>query len=379
MSTTQIERLLDMRQSIWLDDLNRRMIRSGELQRLIDDGIRGVTSNPTTFESAIGGSADYDDALRTLSMSPKTDRDVYEILALQDVRDAADLFRSVYDSTGGTDGFVSLEVSPGVAHDTEGTVKEARRLWKALDRPNAMIKIPGTAEGWPAIERCLLEGININITLLFSVEHYRAVAEAWLRALEARVEQGKSIEHVASAASFFLSRIDTEVDKRIQKKGGSLLLLQGKTAIAAAQRAYSVFEELAHSTRWRRLAAKGGQIQRLLWASTGTKNSAYSDVLYVESLVAPHTIATVPWQTLRLFEDHGVVARVLGWGTPTNADWVLDALARGGIDLAEVSGILEEEGIEKFTHSFGRLLRVIADKRKAFAREMLERLPGSLV
>jgi transaldolase len=201
--------LLDMKQSVWLDDLSREMTRSGELRALIDSGIRGLTSNPTIFEQAIGGSTAYDDDLNKWSMSPETDHDVYERLAIQDVREAADLFRPVYDATGGRDGFVSLEVSPAVARDTEGSVKEARHLWRAVDRPNAMIKIPGTREGWPAIERCLAEGININITLLFSVQHYRAVADAWLHALEARVESGKSIENLASVASFFVSRVDS--------------------------------------------------------------------------------------------------------------------------------------------------------------------------
>ena len=267
--------LLDMKQSVWLDDLSREMTRSGELRALIDSGIRGLTSNPTIFEQAIGGSTAYDDDLNKWSMSPETDHDVYERLAIQDVREAADLFRPVYDATGGRDGFVSLEVSPAVARDTEGSVKEARHLWRAVDRPNAMIKIPGTREGWPAIERCLAEGININITLLFSVNHYRAVADAWLHALEARVESGKSIENLASVASFFVSRVDTEVDARIQTKGGSLLALQGKAAIAQAQLAYGVFEEIIQSDRWRQLEAKGARTQRLLWASTGTKNPAY--------------------------------------------------------------------------------------------------------
>ena len=371
--------LLDMRQCVWLDDLSREMTRSGELHALIDSGVRGMTSNPTIFEKAIGGSTAYDDDLNKLSMSPQTDQEVYEVLAIQDIREAADLFRPLYEATGGRDGFVSLEVSPAVARDTEGSVKEARHLWRAVDRPNAMIKIPGTRQGWPAIERCLAEGININITLLFSVNHYRAVADAWLHALEARVERGESIENLASVASLFVSRVDTEVDARIERKGGALLALRGKAAIAQAQLAYGVFEEIIQSERWRKLEAKGATTQRLLWASTGTKNPAYSDVLYVESLVAPDTIATVPPQTLRLFEDHGVIARRLGYGLTNDAEQVMDALAEGGIDLDDVNRTLEDEGIEKFTKSFNRLLRLIGDKRKAFAREVLESLPGSLV
>jgi transaldolase len=379
MRTTHMQCLLDMKQSVWLDDLSRNMTRSGELRDLIERGLRGMTSNPTIFEQAIGRSTAYDDDLNKWSMSPDTDRDVYERLAIQDVREAADLFRAVYDSTGGRDGFVSLEASPGVARDTEGSVKEARRLWRAVDRPNAMIKIPGTRQGWPAIERCLGEGININITLLFSVNHYRAVAEAWLRALEARVERGESIESLASVASFFLSRIDTDVDARIQMKGGRLLALQGKAAIAQAQLAYAAYDEIIQSDRWRRLEAQGAKTQRLLWASTGTKNPGYSDVLYVESLVAPDTIATIPPQTLRLFEDHGVIMRRLGCGIANDATQVMDALAEGGIDLTDVNRTLEDEGIDKFTKSFENLLRLIGDTRKTFARAVLESLPGSLV
>lgn len=371
--------LLDMKQSVWLDDLNRDMTRDGELLDLIEKGLRGVTSNPTIFEHAIERSTAYDDDLRKWSMSPETDRDVYEILAIQDVREAADLFRDLYDSTKGQDGFVSLEVSPGVSRDTEGSVQEARRLWRTLERPNVMIKIPGTRQGWPAIERCLVEGININVTLLFSVEHYRAVAEAWLRALETRLERGQSIEHLASVASFFVSRVDTEVDSRIEAKGGPLLALRGKAAVAQAQVAYSVFEEIIQSERWRRLAAEGARPQRLLWASMATKNRAYPDLMYVESLMAPDTIATVPPDTLWNFEDRGVVVRRLGCGTPNDGRHVIAALAAGGIDFADVSTTLEDEGIDKFTRSFDRLLHVIGNRRKALAPEILESLPGSLV
>ena len=337
-----------MKQSVWLDDLSREMTRYGELRDVIERGVQ-------------------------------SDRDVYEVLAMQDVREAADLFRSLYDSTTGRDGFVSLEVSPGVARDTEGSVKEARRLWRALDRPNVMIKIPGTRQGWPAIERCLAEGININITLLFSVEHYRAVAEAWMRALETRVAREQPIAHVASVASFFISRVDSEVDARIRSTGGSLLALQGKAAIAQAQLAYSVFEDIIRSDRWRRLEAGGAMPQRLLWASMGTKNRRYPDLLYLESLIAPDTIATVPPHTLQLFEDRGVIVRRLGCGVANDAREVIAALAAGGIDFDDVNTTLEDEGIAKFTRSFDRLLQLIGTKRKAFAREILESLPGSLV
>jgi transaldolase len=379
MRTTHMQRLLDMKQSVWLDDLNRDMTRNGELRELIERGLQGMTSNPTIFEQAIGRSTAYDDDLNRWSMSPETDLDVYERLAIQDVREAADVFRPVYDATRGRDGFVSLEVSPAVARDTERSIKEARRLWSAVDRPNTMIKIPGTRQGWPAIERCLTEGININITLLFSVNHYRAAAEAWLRALEVRVERGQPIESLASVASFFVSRVDTEVDRRIRLNGGPLLALQGRAAIAQAQLAYAAYEEIVQSDRWRRLEAKGARTQRLLWASTGTKDPAYSDVLYVESLIAPETIVTIPSQTLRLFEHHGVIMRRLGCGIANDAKQVMDALAEGGIDLTDVNNTLEVEAVDKFTASFERLMRLIGDTRKAFARAVLESLPGSLV
>src|SRR5688572_18657073 len=351
MRTTRMQALLEMKQSVWLDDLSREMTRSGELRDLTGRGLRGMTSNPTIFEKAIRDSTAYDHDLNTWSMSPDSDRDIYERLAIQDVREAADLFRPVYDETGGRDGFVSLEVSPGVARDTEGSIKEARRLWRAVDRPNTMIKIPGTRQGWPAIEHCLTEGININITLLFSVNHYRAVAEAWLCGLEARVERGQPIESLASVASFFVSRVDTEVDRRIRLKGGPLLALQGRAAIAQAQLAYAAYEEIVQSDRWRRLEAKGARTQRLLWASTGTKDPAYSDVLYVESLIAPETIVTIPSQTLRLFEHHGVIMRRLGSGIANDAKQVMDALAEGGIDLTDVNNTLEVEAVDKFTAS----------------------------
>ena len=372
---TKMKSLLNLRQSVWLDYLHRHLTRSGDLQALIDDGLRGMTSNPTIFEQAIGGSADYDDALAEVAASPKTDREVFEMLAITDVREAADLFRPVYDATGGADGFVSLEVSPGVARDTDGSVNEARRLWKAVDRPNVMIKIPGTREGWPAIERCLQEAININITLLFSVDHYRAVAEAYLRALEARVGRGQSIDRVASVASYFVSRVDTEVDKRIQTRGGSLAQLQGKAALAGARLAYETFTEMRRTPRWRALEAKGAQLQRLLWASTSTKNPKYSDVMYVESLIGPDTIATVPPDTLRRFEDHGRISDVLGSGSAGDAQAVMDTLAAGGIDLTDVNRTLEEEGIEKFATSFDKLLAAIAQKRRQMSHRAEE--PGS--
>jgi len=363
---TRMQALLDLGQSVWLDYLRRGMLQSGELQRMIDDGLRGMTSNPTIFEHAIGGSTDYDDALSRVAASSRTEREIFDLLAVDDVRAAADLFRPVYDASQAADGFVSLEVSPTLARDTAGTIGEARRLWVAVDRPNVMIKVPGTREGWPAIERLLTDGINVNITLLFSLEHYRQVAEAYVRALEARRKAGQAIDRVASVASFFVSRVDTEVDRRLDATGGGPSGLRGKIAIANAQLAYAWFHDLLDSKRWRALAAAGAKPQRLLWASTGTKDPAYSDVLYVDSLIGAGTINTLPPQTLQLFEDHGTVRETLP-GDAADAQRVMDDLRAAAIDFGDVARVLEREGIEKFAHSFETLLGVIAAKRKTLA------------
>lgn len=365
---TAMQALLDLGQSVWLDYLRRGMLRSGELQSLIDEGLRGMTSNPTIFEHAIGGSTDYDDELRALAPSERSDLEIFEQLAIEDVRQATDLFRPVYDATAGRDGFVSLEVSPTLARDTERTISEARRLWAAVDRPNLMIKVPGTKQGWPAIERLLTDGVNVNITLLFSLENYRQVAEAYVRALEARLKAGQPIDRLASVASFFVSRVDTETDRRIEAKGGALLELRGKVAIANAQLAYAWFRELSTSAAWQRLAAAGARPQRLLWASTGTKNPAYSDVLYVDTLIAPETINTMPPATLQLFEDHGTIRRTLSDDT-SEAQGVMHRLAVGGIDFTDVTRALEDDGIQKFATSFETLLGVIRTKRKALVAQ----------
>jgi len=369
---TAMQALLELGQSVWLDYLRRGMLRSGELQSLIDDGLRGMTSNPTIFEHAIGGSSDYDATLKTIASSRKSDLEVFEQLAIEDVRQAADLFRPVYDATEGRDGFVSLEVSPTLARDTERTVAEARRLWAQVDRPNLMIKVPGTKEGWPAIERLLTEGININITLLFSLEHYRQVAEAYMRALEARARAGKAIDRLASVASFFVSRVDTETDRRIDAKGGAVVDLRGRVAIANAQLAYAWFRESSNSDRWQRLASDGARPQRLLWASTGTKDPAYSDVLYVDTLIGPDTINTLPPATLQLFQDHGIAARTLPEDA-SEAGTVMKRLAAGGVDFSDVTRTLEDDGIEKFAKSFEALLGVIAHKRETLSAQVPRR------
>jgi transaldolase len=360
--------LLELGQSIWLDYLRRGMLRSGELAVLIAAGLRGMTSNPTIFEQAIGGSPDYDDTLERVAGSGCSDAEIFETIAVEDVGAAADLFRPVYDRSNGADGFVSIEVSPGLARDTRGTIAEAQRLWQAVNRPNVMIKIPGTQEGWPAIERCLTDGININITLLFSVDHYRKVAEAYLSALEARVSKGESIDRIASVASFFVSRVDTEVDARLARIGKpEAQELAGTIGIANARLAYAVFEEIRASDRWWRLAAKGAKVQRPLWASTGTKNPAYSDVLYLNELIGRDTINTVPPDTLRKFDDHGTVAPTLA-GHEDAARKRMKQLARLGVDFDDVTRVLEEQGIEKFATSYAALLGTIAKKRKTLRK-----------
>jgi transaldolase len=361
---TAMRALLALGQSVWLDDLRRGMTRSGELETLVADGLRGMTSNPTILEQAITASSDYDDAITELSAAGMTDREVCDALAIQDVQEAADVFRPVYEETDGDDGYVSIEVSPELARDTEGSIAEARRLWWAVGRPNVMIKIPGTREGWPAIERCLRDGINVNVTLLFSLEHYEAVAEAHLRALAARAADGRPIDRVASAASLFVSRVDTEVDKRIEANGGGLAALRGRAGIANARLVYAAFRDITGGVRWRALEALGAKVQRPLWASTGTKNARYSDVLYVESLIGPRTITSVPPATLRAFEDHGTVERTLPDDVST-AQLIMIALEADGINFGDVNRTLEEEGIEKFARSLAKSVAAVGEKRRA--------------
>jgi transaldolase len=366
--------LLEFGQSVWLDDLKRRMTRSGELANLIAKGLRGMTSNPSIFEHAIASSTDYDEDISRLIHANSADRDVFEALAIEDVREAADVFRPVFEETRGADGFVSIEVSPALARDTHGSIAEARRLWHAVNRPNVMVKIPGTREGWPAIERCLTEGININITLLFSIEHYREVAEAYMRALEARLKSGQSIDRLASVASMFVSRIDSEVDQRLEGSGAASAGFRGRVAIANARLTYAAFLEITHSDRWRALAKGGARVQRPLWASTGTKNPNYSDVRYVESLIGEDTITTIPPATLTAFEDHGTIGRTLP-GSPGEAADVMAALAKRGIDFADVNRTLEDEAIQKFNTSLGNILGALARKRSAF-ESLFSRPPG---
>ncbi len=363
-TTSKMMALLALGQSVWLDYLRRDMIQSGDLAARVADGLRGMTSNPSIFESAIAGSKDYDAALARPDIRAKSDADAFEAIAVEDVRMAADVFRTVYDSTDGADGFVSIEVRPSLARDTQGSLDEARRLWREVGRPNVMIKIPGTREGWPAIERALEEGININITLLFSVEHYKAVAEAYLNAMEARIAARKPVSRVASVASFFVSRVDTEVDKRLDKIGGTATSYSGQAAIANAKLAYELFGELFSGPRWTRIRDAGARVQRPLWASTSTKNPRYGDVRYLEGLIGPETINTVPPETLQLFEEHGVVRRTLSPRADDARD-TMHQITQAGIDFDDVTQTLEDEGIEKFEASYRKLLGVIAGKRQA--------------
>jgi transaldolase len=354
-------------QSVWLDFITRDLLRSGELSRLIvEDGLRGMTTNPTIFEKAIAGSTLYDADIRRLAENGAAGNPgrVVEALAVADVRTACDAFRPLYETTEGRDGFVSIEVSPELAYDTEGTVVDARRLWETVDRPNLMVKIPGTAEGLPAIERCLTEGMNVNVTLLFALERYTEVREAYLAALEQRVRRRQPIDRIASVASFFVSRVDSRVDKALGQKGSEGRALMGTIAIANAQVAYADFTKTFCGDRWDALAKHGARVQRPLWASTSTKDPTYSDVYYVEALIAPDTVNTLPPETLTAYRDHGEPKVRIPQALPSARER-LAKLAATGIDLARESAALEKEGVEKFAASWAALLKVVESKAVA--------------
>lgn len=374
MKKNPLLKLQSFGQSIWLDFIRRSLMTSGELQRMIsEDGLRGMTSNPAIFEKAIDESHDYDEAIRALVQAGRSVADIYEALTVEDVGQAADQFRALYEETGGGDGYVSLEVSPRLARDTAGTVKEARRLWAALNRPNVLIKVPATQAGLPAIRQLISEGINVNVTLLFGLERYRAVAEAYIAGLEDRLAQGQPVAGVASVASFFLSRIDVLVDPLLEEKmagkgpqAEQAKSLRGQVAIASAKVAYKIYQETFGSKRFQALAAQGAKPQRLLWASTSTKNPAYSDVKYVEALIGPDTINTIPLETFNAYKDHGNPAPRLQEGIP-EAEAKLRILADLGIDLAQVTQQLEDEGVEKFVKPFDQLMATL-EKACAIAR-----------
>jgi len=352
-------------QSIWLDLLSRKLMDSGELKELIEEeGLRGLTSNPAIFEKAIRNSNDYDADIERLAGKGMDNQEIFFELALADIRRAADLFGPVHERTGGRDGFVSLEVSPHLARDTKGTIAQAMDLWKRADRKNVMIKIPGTAEGLPAIRKCVSEGLNINITLLFGLDRYRAVVDAYLGGLEDRLASGKPIDQVHSVASFFLSRIDVMADPLLVEKGAKDL--KGRVAIASAKKAYEIYGDLFSGDRFRKLASEGARTQRLLWASTSTKDPTFRDVKYVEALIGRDTVNTVPMETLEALLDHALVSGSLTEGLD-EATQVLERLAGEGIDLDRITADLVEEGIDKFNKPFDDLLQSIADQKEAMA------------
>jgi transaldolase len=364
---TALHRLQALGQSIWLDSISRDLIRSGELQRLVDQGLLGMTSNPTIFEKAITGSPDYDDLLRQTARPGVSPAEIFEALAVRDIRDAADVLRPVYERLDGADGFVSLEVSPHLAHDTEGTIADAERLWRAVERPNVMIKIPGTEAGLPAISATLAKGINVNVTLLFDVDRYEQVAYAYMEGLEryAAGTGGRPLGRVASVASFFVSRVDTLADSLLEQSPEGAAL-QGLAAVANAKLAYERFEHLFGGSRFAPLRAQGARVQRVLWASTSTKNPAYPDLMYVDSLIGPHTVNTLPAPTLEAVLDH-VTDRLSIKEGLDEAKQHLAALARAGIDLKAVAKQLEEDGVALFAKSYDALLEAIEKKAKEVA------------
>jgi transaldolase/glucose-6-phosphate isomerase len=360
-------------QSVWLDYIRRDLITGGGLQRLIDqDGLRGITSNPSIFEKAIVGSNDYADFLGQLLAQGLSTGEIYERIAIRDIQDAADLMRPVYKATGRRDGYVSLEVSPTLARDTQGTIEEARRLWKAVGRPNIMIKVPGTAEGVPAVRQLTSEGININITLLFAQDAYIKVAQAYLEGLESAQKSGVDISGIASVASFFVSRIDSRVDSTIDARLKSAMNadeeallrgLYGKVAVANAKQAYRSYQAMIADQRWKALAAGGAQSQRLLWASTSTKNPKYRDVLYLEELIGPDTVNTVPPATMDAFREHGIVRRTLDADLAA-ADKTMTDLERGGISMKKITDQLLDEAIKLFADAFHKLLSAVEQKKR---------------
>ena len=366
--STSVAALRQYGQSVWLDFIRRSLIAGGELKQMVEqDALGGVTSNPAIFEKAIDGSNDYAAAIEEISKDPDLEpKAVYEMLAVKDIQDAADVLRSLYDATKSRDGYVSLEVSPELANDTDGTLHEARRLWKTVARPNVMIKVPATPAGIPAIRTLISEGVNVNVTLLFAPEAYEAVALAYIDGIDARAHAGQPVDRVASVASFFVSRIDTAVDALLDAKlktatgaeADRLKGLYGKVAIANAKDAYQRYKKIFAQSRWTALRAKGAQTQRVLWASTGTKNPRYRDVLYVEELVGPETVNTVPPETLAAFRDHGRSRASLEEDVPGAMD-VLDRLSKAGISLKQVADDLLADGLKKFTEPFAKLLKAV--------------------
>ncbi len=371
MGSNPLAQLSKLGQSPWYDQMTRSLVSKGTLKKMIEeDGLRGLTSNPTIFEKAISGSKDYEEALKSLVGKGAGMDEIYDALVVEDIASAADVFLPVYESAKGKDGFVSIEVSPLLAHDTAGTVKEAKRLHAKLARPNVMIKVPATPEGLPAIVELISEGISVNVTLIFSVEVYAQVVDAYLQGLEKRLAKGGAVERVASVASFFVSRIDSAVDKKLEEiaKAGrpEAAKLTGKAAIANAKLAYEKFQQLFSGARWEKLASAGAQVQRPLWASTGTKNPKYSDVLYIDTLIGPDTVNTMPPSTYDAFRDHGK-AVVTITDDLKGAHEVFDSLKAIGIDLTAVTLELTAAGVKSFSDSYNDLIAVIERRRHEVA------------
>ncbi len=361
----RVKQIHELGQSIWLDFIDRKLIRSGNLQKLIDeDGVRGITSNPAIFEKAISGSKDYDDDISRLAGEQKSNDDIFYGLAIADIQHAADMFKPLYNEgkVKGADGYVSLEVSPLLARNTNATLQQAKQLWKAVARENVMIKIPGTAEGLPAIRSSIAEGININVTLLFGLQRYEEVTEAYITGLEDRVKNNQPVNTIASVASFFLSRIDVLVDPVLQQKG--LSNYKGQVAIACAKKAYEIYKRVFSSDRFKKLEEKGARPQRVLWASTSSKDPAFKDTMYVEALIGDKTVDTIPMETLEAFRDHGIAAGTLENDTD-KATELLQKVQEAGIDMNQVSRQLENEGIEKFNQPYNKLMQAIEKQKKA--------------
>ncbi|MBD0348019.1 MAG: transaldolase [Thermoleophilia bacterium] len=367
MARSRLHELSELGQSVWIDSLSRQWFQDGTLERLIaDDAVVGVTSNPTIFQKALSEGSAYDEQLREVARDEDDPKEVFLRLAVRDIREACDMLRPVWDGGDGQDGWVSLEVDPALAYDTKATIEEALRLHEWVERPNLFVKIPATEAGLPAIEEMIARGRSTNVTLIFSLERYGQVVEAYIRGVERLVDGGGDPARIASVASFFVSRVDTEGDKRLEAIGGEALELRGKLAIANAKLAYQQYEEVFASERWGRLAAAGAARQRCLWASTSTKNPEYRDVLYVEGLIGPETVNTMPLETIRAFQDHGRVAQTLDQGLD-DARALLDELARVGVDYDDVTETLEREGVEKFAESFEQLLDGVRQKRGELA------------
>lgn len=356
---TKLDQLADLGQSLWLDYIHRDLIQSGKLKELIDLGVRGMTSNPSIFDKAIANSASYDDALAGLASQGKGVKEIYDALVVRDIRDACDLMRPVFDRSQGGDGFVSLEVDPELAHDTQGTLTDVRRYSKAVDRPNLLIKIPGTKEGIPAIRQAIGEGIKVNVTLMFSVSQYEAVADAYMGGLEDLDRQGGALDQIASVASFFVSRVDTNIDQKLDATGDRSI--RGRIGIDNAKKAYARFRESVESERWQQLAQKGARVQRVLWASTSTKDPAYPDTMYVDELIGPDTVNTVPPETLDAYMDHGTLARSVDQDLD-QVDADLRKLEELGIQLDQVTDELLKEGVVKFDKSYKNLISSIQSK-----------------